>query len=154
MIYSHPFQYGFWDYKYDNTPENVKKMSLDYEKEDRCFFNREWGGDCVDNWNSHNSPSRVSRGWGGEHAQLVQVKHYSNPDYLYTCWEALYQAPPRQHVGGALWHSFDHQRGYHPDPFYGGIADVFRQPKYSYYLFASQRDVSDKISRWYILLMR
>ncbi|WP_407681801.1 MULTISPECIES: glycoside hydrolase family 2 protein [Proteiniphilum] len=141
VIYSHPFQYGFWDYKYDNTPENVKKMSLDYEKEDRCFFNREWG-DCVDNWNSHNSPSRVSRGWG-EHAQLVQVKHYSNPDYLYTCWEALYQAP-RQHVGGALWHSFDHQRGYHPDPFYGGIADVFRQPKYSYYLFASQRDVSDK----------
>ncbi|MGG6497289.1 UNVERIFIED_CONTAM: hypothetical protein NY603_30645, partial [Bacteroidetes bacterium 56_B9] len=46
---------------------------------------------------------------------------------------------PRQHVGGCLWHSFDHQRGYHPDPFYGGLMDVFRQPKYSYYMFKAQR---------------
>ncbi len=30
------FSVWLWDYKYDNTPENVKKMSLDYEKEDRC----------------------------------------------------------------------------------------------------------------------
>lgn len=35
--------------------------------------------------------------------------------------------------------SFDHQRGYHPDPFYGGLMDVFRQPKYSYYMFKAQR---------------
>ncbi len=140
VIYSHPFESGFWSNKYANTPENVKKLMIHYEKENRCIFTREWG-DCVDDWNSHNSPSRVSRGWG-EHAQLVQVNHYANPDYIYTCWESLHQTPP-QHVGGALWHSFDHQRGYHPDPFYGGIADVFRQPKYSYYLFASQRDVSE-----------
>lgn len=46
---------------------------------------------------------------------------------------------PRQHIGGCLWYSFDHQRGYHPDPFYGGVMDVFRQPKYSYYMFMSQR---------------
>lgn len=141
VIYSHPFQSGFWNNKYANTPENAKKLMVDYSRETRCMFTREWG-DCVDDWNSHNSPSRVSRGWG-EHAQLVQVNHYANPDYIYTCWESLHQTPP-QHVGGALWHSFDHQRGYHPDPFYGGIADVFRQPKYSYYLFASQRDVSEK----------
>ncbi len=42
-------------------------------------------------------------------------------------------------MGGCLWHSFDHQRGYHPDPFYGGLMDVFRQPKYSYYMFKAQR---------------
>ena len=42
-------------------------------------------------------------------------------------------------MGGCLWHSFDHQRGYHPDPFYGGIMDAFRQPKLSYYMFCSQR---------------
>ena len=46
----------------------------------------------------------------------------------------------KSHIGGTLWHSFDHQRGYHPDPFYGGIMDVFRQPKYSYAMFTSQRD--------------
>jgi len=48
-------------------------------------------------------------------------------------------------VGGALWHAFDHNRGYHPDPFYGGIMDNFRQPKYSYYMFMSQRDPNIKL---------
>ena len=101
-----------------------------------CFFTREWG-DNVDDWNSHNSPSRVARNWG-EQAMLVQARHYGSPSYSYTSYDALCRTP-RQHVGGCLWHSFDHQRGYHPDPFYGGIMDVFRQPKYSYYMFQSQR---------------
>lgn len=101
------------------------------------YFTREWG-DCVDDWGSHNSPSRVSRAWG-EVPMLVQARHYAHPSYQYTCFETLYQTP-RQHVGGTLWHSFDHQRGYHPDPFYGGIMDAFRQPKTSYYLFKAQRD--------------
>ena len=102
----------------------------------KCYFTREWG-DNVDNWSSHNSPSRVARNWG-EHAMLVQAWHYAHPGYVYTSYDALCRTP-RQHVGGCLWHSFDHQRGYHPDPFYGGIMDVFRQPKYSYYMFQAQR---------------
>lgn len=69
---------------------------------------------------------------------LVQAQGYAKPDYQYTCYDALYRNT-RQHVGGCLWHSFDHQRGYHPDPFYGGIMDAFRQPKLSYYMFCSQR---------------
>lgn len=100
------------------------------------YFTREWG-DNVDDWSSHNSPSRVARNWG-EHAMLVQANHYAKPDYMHTSYDALYRTT-RQHVGGALWHSFDHQRGYHPDPFYGGLMDVFRQPKYSYYMFKAQR---------------
>lgn len=100
------------------------------------YFTREWG-DNVDDWNSHNSPSRVARNWG-EHAMLVQAQHYAAPEYPYTSYDALYRTDP-QHVGGCLWHSFDHQRGYHPDPFYGGLMDVFRQPKYSYYMFMAQR---------------
>lgn len=100
------------------------------------YFTREWG-DNVDDWSSHNSPSRVARNWG-EQAMLIQAQHYANPSYTYTCYDALYRTP-RQHVGGCLWHSFDHQRGYHPDPFYGGLMDVFRQPKYSYYMFKAQR---------------
>lgn len=109
------------------------------EKKDpsKTYFTREWG-DNVDTWNAHNSTSRVSRGWG-EHAMLVQAKHYANPSYPFTNYEVLYSTD-RQHIGGALWHSFDHQRGYHPDTFYGGLMDAFRQPKYSYYMFMAQRD--------------
>lgn len=100
------------------------------------YFTREWG-DNVDDWNSHNSPSRAARNWG-EQPMLVQAQHYACPPYPYTSYDALYRTPP-QHVGGCLWHAFDHQRGYHPDPFYGGLMDVFRQPKYAYYLFMAQR---------------
>ena len=100
------------------------------------YFTREWG-DNVDDWSSHNSPSRASRTWG-ETPMLIQAQGYANPSYPYTCYETLFQTS-RQHIGGCLWHSFDHQRGYHPDPFYGGIMDAFRQPKYSYYMFKSQR---------------
>lgn len=136
VIYSHPYKGAFANKAIKNTSTNQDKFELEYDKEKRCIFTREWG-DCVDDWSSHNSPSRVARDWG-ENAQLVQAKHYAKPAFLYTSWESLYNTP-KQHVGGALWHSFDHQRGYHPDPFYGGITDVFRQPKYSYYLFKSQR---------------
>lgn len=64
-----------------------------------CYFTREWG-DNVDDWNSHNSPSRVNRGWG-EVPMLVQAKGYARPDYQYTCYDALWRTP-RQHVGGCL----------------------------------------------------
>lgn len=100
------------------------------------YFTREWG-DNVDDWNSHNSPSRVARNWG-EMPMLIQAQHYAKPDYDFTCYDVLCRTP-RQHVGGCLWHAFDHQRGYHPDPFYGGLMDVFRQPKYAYQMFKAQR---------------
>lgn len=102
------------------------------------YFTREWG-DNVDDWNSHNSPSRVNRAWG-EIPMLVQAQGYAKTDYKYTCYDVLYRNT-RQHMGGCLWHSFDHQRGYHPDSFYGGIMDAFRQPKLSYYMFCAQRPV-------------
>lgn len=101
----------------------------------KVFFTREWG-DNVDDWSSHNSTSRVAIGWG-EVPQLTQAQHYAKTDYSSTSYDALYRAPAN-HVGGTLWHSFDHQRGYHPDPFYGGIMDAFRRPKYAYELFRAQ----------------
>lgn len=109
----------------------------EYASHRQAVFTREWG-DAVDNFNSHNSPSRVARGWG-EAAQLVQLWHYARPTYRIECYDRFYREP-KQLVGGCLWHPFDHQRGYHPDPFYGGIMDAYRQPKLSYWLFASQRD--------------
>lgn len=103
---------------------------------DKIYFTREFG-DNVDDWNAHNSNSRVHRSWG-EIPMLEQAVHYGSPAYTYTCLETLY-ATDKHHVGGTLWHAFDHQRGYHPQPFYGGIMDAFRQPKTSYYLFMAQR---------------
>ena len=117
----------------NGTDVTLKKDEIDPKI---SYFTREWG-DNVDNWNSHNSPSRVSRAWG-EVPMLVQAQGYARPSYQYTCYDAFYRVPA-QHVGGCLWHSFDHQRGYHPDPFYGGLMDAFRQPKYSYYMFCAQR---------------
>ncbi|WP_372938630.1 glycoside hydrolase family 2 protein [Seonamhaeicola sp.] len=147
VIYSHPYKGMFYNNPVKNTIENQKKFQFEYDKEERSVFTREWG-DSVDDWNSHNSPSRAARSWG-EHAQLIQAQHYAQPSFVYTSWESLYNTPA-QHVGGALWHSFDHQRGYHPDPFYGGITDVFRQPKYSYQIFKSQRTPKESEPMIYI----
>lgn len=134
--YTHP-QAG------DSGPLTGKASDL---RNDVTYYTREFG-DCVDDWNSHNSPSRVARNWG-EVPMLVQAEHYANPPYQHTSLDVLYRAFP-DHIGGCLWHSFDHQRGYHPDPFYGGVADVFRQPKYSYYMFMAQRPPLKQDNRLY-----
>ena len=116
-------------------PANMQDASKEIDPT-KTYFTREWG-DNVDDWSSHNSPSRVARNWG-EQPMRVQAQHYACPYYPVTSYDVLYKQSP-QHVGGCLWHSFDHQRGYHPDPFYGGLMDVFRQQKYSYYMFMAQR---------------
>jgi beta-galactosidase len=98
-------------------------------------FTREFG-ENVDDWYAHNTNNRASRSWG-ENALLIQAL------YLAKAYNEMYPES-RQFIGGALWHPFDHQRGYHPDPYWGGIMDAFRQPKYSYYLFKSQIDAKLK----------
>ncbi|BCU78536.1 glycoside hydrolase family 2 TIM barrel-domain containing protein [Luteolibacter sp. LG18] len=116
-------------------------IATNYDKS-KVYFTREWG-DNVDDWGAQNSPSRVSLGWG-EVPQLVQAKHYAKPSYPYSCLDSLFRAGP-EHFGGTMWHSFDHQRGYHLDPFLGGIMDAFRRPKFSYELFKAQRPVKPTV---------
>ena len=104
----------------------------DDEKEDRpeqCIFTREFG-ENVDDWYAHNNNNRASRSWG-ERPLLVQALSLSKS------YDEMYRTTG-QFIGGAQWHPFDHQRGYHPDPYFGGIYDAFRQPKYAYYAFRSQ----------------
>lgn len=112
---------------------------LDELGTEKTYLTREWG-DNVDSWSSHNSNSRVHLSWG-EKPMLIQANHYAKPHYgdRFTCLDYL-ERMPAYHIGGCLWHSFDHQRGYHPDPFYGGIMNNYRYPKTSYYMFAAQRD--------------
>ncbi|NLO71329.1 MAG: glycoside hydrolase family 2 [Porphyromonadaceae bacterium] len=96
---------------------------------EKGIFTREFG-ENVDDWYAHNNNNRASRSWG-ETPQLIQALS------LGKSYGELFQTS-RQFIGGAHWHPFDHQRGYHPDPYWGGIFDAFRQPKYAYYLFKSQ----------------
>ena len=95
----------------------------------QCIFTREFG-ENVDDWYAHNNNNRASRSWG-ERPMLVQALS------LAKSYDEMYQTNG-QFIGGAQWHPFDHQRGYHPDPYWGGIFDAFRQPKYVYYMFRSQ----------------
>ena len=104
----------------------------DDEKADKprqCIFTREFG-EYVDDWYAHNNLNRASRSWG-EKPQLTQALS------LAKTTEEMYRTTG-QFIGGAQWHPFDHQRGYHPDPYWGGIYDAFRQPKTAFYMFASQ----------------
>lgn len=123
------------------TPENHEEFRYKYEAEDRCVFTREWG-DCVCDWVTQTSPSRVQIGWG-EAAQLVQANHYADHKRVFAANCESLSAAPAQHVGGTLWHGTDHQRGYHADAFWGGFLDATRQKKFSYYMFQSQmpRDI-------------
>lgn len=105
----------------------------DDEKADRpnqCIFTREFG-EYVDDWYAQNNLNRASRSWG-EKPMLMQALS------LARTTEEMYRTRG-QFIGGAQWHPFDHQRGYHPDPYWGGDYDAFRQPKTAYWFFASQR---------------
>ena len=84
----------------------------------------------MDDWYAHNNNNRASRSWG-ERPLLVQALS------LAKSYDEMYRTTGL-FIGGAQWHPFDHQRGYHPDPYWGGIYDAFRQKKYAYEMFRSQ----------------
>lgn len=96
-----------------------------------CTFCREYGdGLEVDGWISQNAPTRVERFWG-EKPMLDQM--LNRMKYL----KELVDSDVGR-IGGTLWCGIDHQRGYHPDPFIGGLLDSFRIPRYTYYLYRCQ----------------
>ena len=95
---------------------------------EQCIFTREFG-EYVDDWYAHNNLNRASRSWG-EKPQLTQALSLAK-----TAQELVQTGD--QFIGGAQWHPFDHQRGYHPDPYWGGIYDAFRQPKYAQPMFTA-----------------
>ena len=101
------------------------------DKPQQCIFTREFG-ELVDDWYAHNNLNRASRSWG-ERPMLVQAMS------LFRSTDELYKTTG-QFIGGCQWHPFDHQRGYHPDPYWGGIYDAFRQKKTAFWMFASQEN--------------
>lgn len=111
--------------------ELIYGWPMDEGKAKQSIFTREFG-ENVDDWYAHNNNNRASRSWG-EHPQLVQALS------LAESYGDMFNTSG-QFVGGAHWHPFDHQRGYHPDPYFGGVFDAFRQPKYAFQMFKSQVD--------------
>ncbi len=116
--------------------DEAKKGGFDFYyhgglRESKNSFTREYGdGGEVDNFYSHNATTRVKREWG--EGPLLQQAAIRERDL-----DGLYATPPIR-LGAALWCGIDHQRGYHPDPFWGGLLDGFRVPRYAYDLFRSQ----------------
>lgn len=122
----------------------AKPAGLDFyyyasDKDPVNSFTREYGdGGEVDDFYSQNAQTRVNRAWG-ELAMLNQLRiRAADLDDVF--------GTSRQQIGSALWAGIDHQRGYHPDPFWGGLVDTFRIPRYAYYLFKSQYDPGLQIS--------
>jgi beta-galactosidase len=91
---------------------------------------REWG-DQVDNWSDQQGRVRVSRDWG-ETPMLVQASsHMLSLDRIYSA-----SGMP---AGADLWAGIDAYRGYHHQAFLGAPLDLFRLPKFDYFMFQSQR---------------
>ncbi|WP_346881163.1 sugar-binding domain-containing protein [uncultured Algibacter sp.] len=122
--------------------EEAKKGGLDvyYHGYDKNInsFNREFGdGNEVDDWYSQNSIVRVKRDWG-EKAMLIQALRQA--ERLSERYKT-----DKVRLGGAMWAGIDHQRGYHPDPFWGGHLNVNRLPRYTYHLYKSQTHANYKL---------
>jgi beta-galactosidase len=122
----------------DPIPEPVEGFNgwdigyVPHEKDDRSkpSWIREWG-DQVDNWSDQQGRVRVAREWG-ETPMLVQAfGHMLSLDRIYSS-----RAMP---AGANLWAGIDAYRGYHHQPFLGAPLDLFRLPKFDYFMFQSQR---------------
>ena len=133
-----------------NTPAS-EKCGVIYahhipEGEERPVLTREFG-DGPDDW--FNQSGRARLGYHqGEQAQRIQALNYHHPEKENLIYSHLSHIPsrPAQYLGAALWAGIECQRGYHPDPFYGGILGLHRQEKLSYYLFQSQKSPDEKVS--------
>ena len=120
---------------------------VEYSRNDgtKPLWVREWG-DQVDNWTDQQGSARVPREWG-ETPMLVQAsRHLQVLDEIYATLNAPLDPGMARTAGADLWAGIDYYRGYNHQPFYGSPLDVFRLPKFDYYLFQSQRPPDPKAS--------
>jgi beta-galactosidase len=125
----------------DREPNATTCWDVEYlhNNGDKPYWIREWG-DHVDNWSDQQSSNRAARSWG-ESPMLIQAEsHTKRMNQLMTGHQGSSSGPGARRLAGAcLWAAIDCQRGYHHQPFFGGVFDAFRLPKFNHYLFQSQR---------------
>lgn len=124
-----PGMFTVADYK------EAKKGGLDiyYHGNDKEInsFNREFGdGGEVDNWYSQNATTRVKMEWGEKPLLQQSLKQAQTLNHRF--------ATSKVRFGAALWAGIDHYRGYHVDPFHGGLLNAYRIPRFTYSLYRSQ----------------
>jgi beta-galactosidase len=117
---------------------DVGYVGYQHKDPSRASWIREWG-DQVDNWSDQQGRVRVARTWG-ETPMLVQASsHMVSMDRIYQ--------PETMPAGADLWAGIDAFRGYHHQPFLGAPLDLFRLPKFDYFMFQSQRPPDAKPAR-------
>jgi beta-galactosidase len=127
--------------------EGFHGWDVEYSRNDgsKPLWIREWG-DQVDNWTDQQGSVRVPRDWG-ETPMLVQSsRHLQALDAIYAKLSGPLEPGTARAAGADLWAGIDYYRGYHHQPFYGSPLDLFRLPKFDYYLFQSQRPAEPEAS--------
>ncbi|WP_452231708.1 glycoside hydrolase family 2 protein [Lacinutrix sp. MEBiC02595] len=106
-------EYGDWEYHSKNAGLNQDELANDMRVE---------------------MSSRQARGFGEERmnrqAYNVQEAHNDNLSI-------------NRHYSDSYWVMYDYNRGYHDDIERSGLMDLFRLPKFAYYFYQSQRDISE-----------
>ena len=106
-------EYGDWEYHSKNAGLNQDKLPNDMRRQ---------------------MSSRQARGFGEERmmsqAYNVQEAHNDNLSY-------------NRFYSDSYWVMYDYNRGYHDDIETSGLMDLFRLPKFAYYFYQSQRDISE-----------
>ena len=127
--------------------EGFHGWDVEYSRNDgsKPLWIREWG-DQVDNWTDQQGSVRVDREWG-ETPMLVQAsRHLQTLDEIYAKLSEALPSGTARAAGADLWAGIDYYRGYHHQPFFGSPLDLFRLPKFDYFLFQSQRPSDPKAS--------
>ena len=120
---------GGWkfDTTYDVYLASSQASARSYSGSQPCIIDEYGDWD----YGGNSSTSRVGRG-DGEAKMLTQVSNFQeslNADRALS-WE----------TGDAVWLGSDYNRGYQTNIEKSGAMDLFRLPKFSYYLYQSQRD--------------
>lgn len=122
-----------------HNPDELRKIK---EEKEKPLWVREYG-DSPDNWTDQNAAWRVPRSWG-EHAMLRQVERTLDEGVEFA-GTYLKMCNKDNVCGFGLWPGMEHNRGYHINPCWGGVLDLYRIPKYSYYFYKSQQDADSQI---------